>query len=195
MISRREQMITETRDTMLFGGLATMRTQRAIESGCLKTSENASALITRWQANPIPAEIDSETSFLWQSSYSSFGWHYRPIRFSSGEYSGSFIWQYNYVKKLVFFFISTWGGGKGLSQEKLCRAVSSNDLSNSLISSISANLNSGVGQGLYVKSGTGKSATYSLAHGFRESRQLKQIGFVPSQNAITCVRARTKKNG
>jgi len=176
----------------LFGGLARVQTLKAIESGCLTTSANASVLITRWQANPIPAEIDSESGFLWQTTHSTFGWHHRPVVFSAEEYNGSFIWQSNLVKKLIFYFVATWGQQGKLSQEKLCRAFSQRNLSNSLVSSISANLNSGVAQGLYKKIGTGKEATYSLAGDFRSSKQLRHIRHIPNSSAIALVRARVR---
>ena len=187
-------MTIETRATTLFGGLARMQTLQAIESGCLTTSENASVLITKWQTNPIPAELDSESGFLWQTTRSPFGWHHHPVVFSPDEYNGSFIWYSNLVKKLIFYFVATWGQHGKLSQEKLCRACSQRNLSNSLVSSISANLNSGVAQGLYKKVGTGKEATYSLAEDFRSSKQLRQIRLIPSPNAVARVRARVRGN-
>jgi len=115
--------------------------------------------------------------------------------FSPNEYSGSFLWQYNFIKKFVFYFVATWGGNGKFSQEKLCHAFTPLALSNSLLSSVSANLNSGVAQGLYQKSGAGKDARYSLAKEFRLSKQLRQIRFVPSQTAIAIARARAHEHG
>lgn len=195
MTWKQERMTTEMQAMTLFGGLAKMLTLKAIESGCLKTSENASVLITSWQANPTPAEDNSESAFLWRTSHSSFGWHSRPVNFSSREYSDSFVRQSNLVKNLVFYFIATWGDHGKLSQERICHAISPRPLSNSLISSISANLNSGVNQGFYTKSGAGKTATYSLTPTFHLSKQLKQIHFTPCQDAIIKVRSRARKHG
>lgn len=187
-------MTIETQATTLFGGLAKTQTLKAIESGCSITSGSASVLITRLQANPIQAENSTERALFWRVTHSRFEQVDKPIRFSSDEYPDSFLWQFNSIKNLMFYFIATWGSNGKLSQERLCKAISSTPLSNSLISSISANLNSGVNEGLYEKNGRGKSATYSLAPGFRHSKQIRFIRFIPSPNAIDRVKTRMRSN-
>ena len=181
-----------TPDMKLFGGLATAQIMPGIERGCSRTSESALGLITQWRVKEIPAEFESKKGFLWRSYRSSSEWYHAPVHCSVAEYTDSFLTCMNVVKTLTFYVVATWGSSGKLTQEKICRALSKEPLSASVISSISANLNSGVIHGLYEKNGTGKLATYRLASEFQRSSQMKYFSSAPSLRAMESVKKRVR---
>lgn len=103
----------------------------------------------------------------------------------------SYIWKTDTIKNLVFLSIATWGE---LSQHKVVSSLGISVLNNSVMSSISSNLEAGKRSGLYRKSGSKKFARFSLEDDFVKSKQMARVRFLPSQQAVRIARARAKNN-
>lgn len=112
-----------------------------------------------------------------------------PRKFDSQEFTESWIWNHNLMKSLVFLSINTWGS---LRQQKVFDSLGLKNPCSSIKSSISSNLDAGRRKGLYRKEGKGKEAKFSLTYNFLESSQVKQISFIPSENAIKIAKQRAK---
>lgn len=77
-----------------------------------------------------------------------------------------------------------------MTQKKICKAILGEKISPSLVSSISANLDIGVKQGLYLKIKNAAGTVFKLADSFAESKQFKWVGFLPPPEAINIVKKR-----
>lgn len=94
----------------------------------------------------------------------------------------------------MFLTIYTWRKKK-FKQNDLLRAIGITDnriANQSIISSVSANLNAGVKSGLYVKEGIKENAQYSLSPKFMESKEFKNMKFIPSKIAICSSQQRAR---
>ncbi|WP_260292395.1 hypothetical protein [Sedimenticola hydrogenitrophicus] len=137
----------------------------------------------------VPKTINEKTSFVWNKVRIGGVLQRYPRSFSSKEFMDSYIWQSDTIKNLVFLSIATWGE---LSQEKIISSLGINVLSNSVMSSISSNLEAGKRGGLYRKAGSKKFARFSLEENFVKSKQMARVHFQPSQQAVRIARARAK---
>ncbi len=180
-------MTIEMQELILFGGLATVRTLNTIESGSLKTLENATLLIGKQYIEIIPKTIEDKTSYFWNKEDILGRLYYSKYTFSCENFTDSSMG--NVIKKLVFFSVFTWGK---LNQDKILASIGVRNPKPSVLSSISSNLESGRKNGLYIKSGQKKQSEFSVSPDYNNSKQLKHIKFSPSQEAIDIVKNRAR---
>ena len=101
----------------------------------------------------------------------------------------SYLWHTDAIKNLIFLSIATW---QKLTQEKIVASLGIKTINNSVMSSISSNLEAGKRGELYRKSGSKKLAHFSLSDDFVKSKQMKRVHFIPSSQAIRIAKLRAK---
>ena len=151
--------------------------------------ESATRLIGMKCIKFVPKTINEKSSFVWNKVRIGGVLQCYPRSFSSEEFMDSYIWKTDTIKNLVFLSIATWGE---LSQHKVVSSLGISVLNNSVMSSISSNLEAGKRSGLYRKSGSKKFAHFSLEDNFVKSKQMARVRFQPSQQAVRIARARAK---
>jgi len=96
------------------------------------------------------------------------------------------------IKKLVFRSIRTWGE---LNQKRVVSAITLKQPGNSIVSSISANLEVGRKGDLYIKKEQDEGkAKFSLDTQYWKSSEMRvrTLGFIPSEQAIDAARRRAE---
>lgn len=183
------QMTIEMQELILFGGLAKVRTKKPIDSGYTKISENAIRLIGMKCIQYVPKTINERVSFVWNKVRIGGVLQSYPRSFSNKEFRKSYIWHTDAIKNLVYLSISTW---RELTQDKIVSSLGVDRMNNSVMSSISSNLDAGRRGGLYQKVNSKKLASYSLSDEFLKSKQMERIHFAPSPQAIRIAKLRAK---
>lgn len=100
------------------------------------------------------------------------------------------MWGADLIKELIFLSICTW---KNLEQQKVLASIGGQASNASILSSVSSNLEAGKRRSFYQKTGQRKEAKFSLSADFRKSSQIKQMRFIPNEQAIEIVRKRAEK--
>lgn len=129
---------------------------------------------------------NEKISYTWQEN----GEFPIVINFDSTAFDRSYIKRKDYIKTLVFLTISAW---RKLSQRQIVSALGSPKNPSSL-SSISAHLEAGNRQNLYIKNGKKQDAIFSLSENYISSKQMKYIMFNPTFEAVNVVKRRAKLN-
>lgn len=136
-----------------------------------------------------PKTVENKVSYIWSKPKLGNVTCYFPRKFNKNEFTESRIWHAETIKKLVFLSICAWGS---LSQNKVLASIGLHNPSQSVLSSVSSNLDAGRRQGLYEKAGLNKQSEFSLAPEYMKSKQIKLIGFVPSEQAVLSAKKRAR---
>lgn len=185
-------MTIETQVLTLFGGLAKVRIQGQIDSGSSRTLENVALSIGRRFIEINPGSDADRTSFFWVNTLFDHKISTYPVVFNCKSFDGSMLARSGIIKKLVFRSIRTWGE---LNQKRVVSAITLKQPGNSIVSSISANLEVGRKGDLYIKKEQDEGkAKFSLDTQYWKSSEMRvrTLGFIPSEQAIDAARRRAE---
>jgi len=152
--------------------------------------ENATLLIGKQFIKIEKKSRDSNSSYFWRVyDYEPLNKvYYYEINFLEKEYTGSLTRKIEIIKNLCFLSLFTWGK---LPKDKIISSIGSN-LHKNIVSSITSNLDSGKNYDLYTKHGKKSLSSFELHNNFRNSKLIKCIRFIPSEEAVATVRKRAK---
>ena len=152
--------------------------------------ESATLLTGKQYIEISPKKVDGKSSYFWTKySYFDGSIHFFKREFDDNDYSNSFVCLDAMVKKLIFFSLCTWGE---LSQKKILASIGVPSPSPSIRSSVSSNLEAGRKHELYIKTKFNDDVRFSLNKNYKDSRQIKYIRIVPSDQAIETAKKRAR---